>query len=66
MSNTRFKEGHRLYAHNLSALKGAVASRSERMLAREFVAELGKELTALLQGQEAAKKTGVRSAGRRR
>ena len=55
VSNTRFKEGHRLYAHNLSALKGAVASRSERMLAREFVADLGKELGALLQEQEKAK-----------
>ena len=55
VSNTRFKEGHRLYAHNLSALKGAVASRSERMLAREFVADLGKELGALLQEHEKAK-----------
>ena len=55
VSNTRFKEGHRLYAHNLSALKGAVASRSERMLAREFVTDLGKELGALLQEQEKAK-----------
>ncbi len=55
VSNTRFKDGHRLYAHNLSALKRAVASRSERMLAREFVAELGKELTTLLAEQEAAK-----------
>ena len=32
VSNTRFKEGHRLYAHNLGALKQAVASRSERLL----------------------------------
>ncbi len=55
VSNTRFKDGHRLYAHNLSALKGAVASRSERMLAREFVAHLSKELGALLQEQERAK-----------
>ncbi len=55
VSNTRFKEGHRLYAHNLKALKGAVASRSERLLAREFVSELGKELTALLAEQETAR-----------
>ncbi len=59
VSNTRFKEGHRLYAHNLSALKGAVASRSERMLAREFVADLGKEITTLLAEQENAKSIAV-------
>ncbi len=55
VSNTRFKEGHRLYVHDLKALKKAVAIRSERMLAREFVAELGKELGSLLKQREAAK-----------
>ena len=55
VSNTRFKDGHRLYAHNLNALKGAVAIRSERMLAREFVAGLGKELTGLLARSKEAK-----------
>ncbi|MCB2078374.1 MAG: AAA family ATPase, partial [Novosphingobium sp.] len=55
VSNTRFKEGHRLFAHNLAALKAAVASRSERMLAREFVAGLGKELGTLLAEVERAK-----------
>lgn len=55
VSNTRFKEAHRLFAHNLAALKGAVASRSERMLAREFVASLGKELGSLLAEAEKAK-----------
>ncbi|MEZ5325908.1 MAG: MobF family relaxase [Verrucomicrobiales bacterium] len=55
VSNTRFKEGHRLYAHDLSALKGAVANRSERMLAREFVAGLGKELGELLSEQAKAR-----------
>ena len=57
VSNTRFKDGHRLYAHNLSALKSAVANRSERLLAREFVRDLGKELGALLQEQAHAKQT---------
>ena len=62
VSNTRFKEGHRLFAHNLAALKGAVASRSERMLAREFVASLGKELGSLLAEAEKAKAKATPSA----
>ncbi len=55
VSNTRFKQDHRLFAHDLDALKKAVANRSERMLAREFVADLGKELAALLNERHAAK-----------
>jgi conjugative relaxase-like TrwC/TraI family protein len=54
VSNTRFKEGHRLYAHDLATLKRAVATRSERLLAREFVAGLGKELGSLLKETEKA------------
>lgn len=55
VSNTRFKEGHRLFVHDLAKLKAAVAERSERPLAREFVAGLGKELRVLLAEAEAAK-----------
>lgn len=62
VSNTRFKEGHRLFAHNLGALKQAVATRSERLLAREFVAGLGKELHALLAESAKAKTQGAPSA----
>jgi len=55
VSNTRFKEGHRLFVHDLAQLKAAVAVRGERPLAREFVASLGKELHALLAEAQAAK-----------
>ncbi len=48
VSNTRFKQDHRLYVHNLNALLGAVMTKSERPLAREFLAEMGKELETLL------------------
>ncbi len=57
VSNTRFKERHRLFVHDLAQLKAAVAERSERPLAREFVASLGKELHTLLAEAEAAKAT---------
>jgi len=55
VSNTRFKERHRLFVHDLAELKAAVAERSERPLAREFVASLGDELHTLLAEAEAAK-----------
>ena len=55
VSNTRFKEGHRLFVHDLAQLKTAVSERSERPLAREFVASLGKELHTLLAEAQAAK-----------
>ncbi|MEZ5303049.1 MAG: MobF family relaxase [Verrucomicrobiales bacterium] len=54
VSNTRFREDHRMFVANRSLLLGKVGRRNERMLAREFVAELGKELDALLAETNAA------------
>jgi hypothetical protein len=48
VSNTRFKEDHTLFTSNLKRLKAKVGKRNERMLAREFLAGLGKELETLL------------------
>jgi len=53
VSNTRFKQDHRLFVHNLNALLGKVMTKSERPLAREFLAEMGKELETLLQAKSA-------------
>ncbi len=49
VSNTRFKQDHRLFVHNLNALLGKVMVKSERPLAREFLAEMGRELETLLE-----------------
>jgi hypothetical protein len=51
VSNTRFKQDHRLFVHNLNALLGKVMTKSERPLAREFLAEMGKELETLLEAK---------------
>ena len=51
VSNTRFKQDHRLYVHDLKALLGKVMTKNERPLAREFLAEMGKELETLLQAK---------------
>ncbi len=51
VSNTRFKQDHRLFVHNLNALLGKVMTKSERPLAREFLAEMGKELETLLEAR---------------
>ena len=51
VSNTRFKQDHRLFVHNLNALLGKVMTKSERPLAREFLAELGKEIETLLEAK---------------
>jgi conjugative relaxase-like TrwC/TraI family protein len=48
VSNTRFKEDHTLFTSNLNRVKAKVGKRNERMLAREFLAGLGKELESLL------------------
>ena len=48
VSNTRFKEEHHLFIHDLEKFKEAIGKKTERKLAREFVAELGKELGTLL------------------
>lgn len=49
VSNTRFKQDHRLFVHNLNALLSKVMTKSERPLAREFLTEMGKELETLLE-----------------
>ena len=51
VSNTRFKQDHRLFVHNLNALLAKVMTKSERPLAREFLAEMGKELETLLEAK---------------
>ncbi|NCF85517.1 MAG: hypothetical protein GWQ08_08280, partial [Verrucomicrobiaceae bacterium] len=51
VSTTRFKQNHRLFVHNLNALLGKVMTKSERPLAREFLAEMGKEIETLLEAK---------------
>ncbi|MCB1099629.1 MAG: relaxase domain-containing protein, partial [Verrucomicrobiae bacterium] len=49
VSNTRFKDRHRVFVHDKNAIAARIGQRSERLLAREFLADLGRELHSLLQ-----------------
>jgi len=62
VSNTRFKENHHLYIHDLEKFGNAIGKTGERKLACEFVAELGRDLGALL---AESSNTGDRGIGER-
>ena len=65
VSNTRFKQDHRLFVHNINALLGKVMTKSERPLAREFLAGMGKELETLLEARPAQDPREAQERGKR-